>query len=121
MAFLRAKERNQRETATSLVEALPNELLVDIVGKISTISMADSCKIKLSCNDFLNSSVDHYVYQHVSLDKFALIPHSWFTDEKETMFLRRCRESGVIWKSIFTVKEWCIIFVLLWRIWDLRI
>jgi len=74
MALLRAKEIN--ETPTSLVEALPKELLVDIVGKFSTISMADLCKIKLYCKDLLNASVDRYVYQHASLDKFSLIPHS---------------------------------------------
>ncbi|AES71029.1 hypothetical protein MTR_3g069260 [Medicago truncatula] len=69
------------------------KLLVDILGKVSTNSMVDLCKIKLSCKDFLNILADLYVYQHASLYKFPLIPHSWFTDEKETTFLIR-RENG---------------------------
>lgn len=74
--------------------ALPSELLVDILEKVATISMAGLCKIKLSCKDFLNASADRYVYQHASLDKFPLIPLAWFTNEKETIFLRCCRGSG---------------------------
>ncbi|AES71027.1 hypothetical protein MTR_3g069240 [Medicago truncatula] len=56
--------------------------------------MVDLCKIKLSWKDFPNASVDRYVYQHASLDKVALIPHSCFIDEKETTFLISCSESS---------------------------
>ena len=48
----------------------------------------------MGCKDFLSASADRYVNQHASLDKFPLIPLAWFTDEKETTFLSRCRESG---------------------------
>ena len=93
LALLRAR-KEINEKPTSLLLDLPNELLLDIVGNVVTFSMAYFCKIKLSCKDFLNASTDHYVYQHASLDKFHLIPLAWFTDENETTFLRRCRESG---------------------------
>jgi len=93
MALLSAKKETN-ETPTSLVEALPNELSVNIVGKVATFSMADLYKITLSCKDFCKALKDPHVYQHAALDKFALIPLPWFTDEKETTFLNRCRESG---------------------------
>jgi len=100
MALLRAKKeinkfkRHKNDAPISIVKALPNDLLVDIVGKVALGSMVDLCKIKLSCKEFLSASEDRFVYQHASLDKFALIPLPWFIAEKETSFLRRCRESG---------------------------
>jgi len=100
MALLRAKKeinkfiKHKNDAPIIIVKALPNDLLVDIVGKVASVSMVDLCKIKLSCKEFLSASEDRFVYQHASMDKFALIPLPWFTDEKGTSFLRRCRESG---------------------------
>jgi len=93
MALSSAK-KEIKETPKSLAEALPDELLANIVGKVATFSMADLFKITLSCKDFCKALKDPHVYQHAALDKFALIPLPWFTDEKETMFLSRCREMG---------------------------
>jgi hypothetical protein len=85
---------HRNQTPIRIVKALPIDLLVDIVGKVASRSMADLCKIKLSCKEFLNASEDGCVYQHAAMNKFALIPLPWFTNEKEVSFLRRCRESG---------------------------
>jgi hypothetical protein len=101
MASLRAKKeinklknKHRNNSPISIIKALPKDLLVEIVGKVASRSMVDLCKVKLSCKEFLNVSEDGYVYQHASMDNFALVPLPWFTGEKETSFLRRCRESG---------------------------
>ncbi|CAL5198882.1 unnamed protein product [Lathyrus oleraceus] len=100
MALLRAKKeinklkkKKKHASPINIVKTLPNELLVEIVGKVASHSMADLCQMKLSCKDFLNASEEGYVYQHASMENFALIPLPWFTNEKETSFLRRCREN----------------------------
>jgi hypothetical protein len=93
MASLRVKKEINKpksrgnQTPISIVKALPNDLLVNIVGKVASRSMADLCKTKLSCKEFLNA-------QHAVMDKFALIPLPWFNDEKEAVFLSCYRESG---------------------------
>lgn len=99
MALLRAKKeinklkKKNNASPINIVKTLPNELLVEIIGKVASNSMADLCQMKLTCKDFLDASEDGYVYQHASMENFALIPLPWFTDEKETSFLRRCREN----------------------------
>jgi hypothetical protein len=93
---LSSANKEINEIPMSLVEALPDELFVNIVGKVATFSMADLFKITLSCKDFYKASKDPHVYQHAALDKFPLIPLPWFTNEKETAFLSRCREMGNI-------------------------
>ncbi|GAU20444.1 hypothetical protein TSUD_130020 [Trifolium subterraneum] len=101
MALLRAKKEldklknmHRNNPRISIIKSLPKDLLVEIVGKVASRSMADLCKVKLSCKEFLNASEDGYVYKHASIENFALVPLSWFKDEKETSFLRRCKESG---------------------------
>ncbi|XP_045786877.1 F-box protein At2g35280-like [Trifolium pratense] len=98
MASLRVKKKINKlhgnNSSISIVEALPNDLLVQIVGRVASRSMADLYKVKLSCKEFLNASEDGYVYQRASMDNFALVPLPWFKREKEILFLRRCRERG---------------------------
>lgn len=89
----RNKKRKQESLSTT-IKALPRELLVEIMAKVASASVLDLCKVKLSCKQFLHAAEDDYVYQHASMDKFALVPLPWFTREKETSFLKRCRESG---------------------------
>jgi hypothetical protein len=101
MASLRAnkelnklKSKNRNDSPINILKALPKDLLVEIVGKVASHSMADLCKVKLSCKEFLSASEDGYVYQRASMDNFALVPLPWFKGEKETSFLKRCKESG---------------------------
>jgi hypothetical protein len=67
MALLRAKKeinkfkRQKNDASMSIVKALPNDLLVDIVGKVASGSIVDLCKIKLSCKEFLSASEDRSV------------------------------------------------------------
>ncbi|KAJ1395210.1 F-box-like domain superfamily [Sesbania bispinosa] len=97
MADLRVRkgrDKKQRHDSLTTIKALPNEVFVEIVAKVASCSIFDLCKIKLSCKEFRLAAEEDYVYQHASIEKFALVPLPWFTDEKETSFLNRCRESG---------------------------
>nr|XP_004508220.1 putative F-box protein At1g67623 [Cicer arietinum] len=99
MALLRAKKEIKKlklrnEFSVSITKSLPKELLVEIAGKVASRSIVDLCKMKLTCKEFLSASEESCVYQHASMENFALIPLPWFTDEKETSFLNRCRNSG---------------------------
>lgn len=89
------KQRKQRNNeCPSIIRALPNELLVEILGKVASTSMFDLCKVKLSCKELLHVAEDDHVYHHASMEKFAMVPLPWFTGERESSFLKRCRESG---------------------------
>lgn len=95
MAALRVrKARNGKQTSgsSSTIKVLPKELLMEVFARVASGSVSDLCKAKISCRDFLHAADHDYVYQHVSMEKFPLIP--WFTSDKESSFLRRCKESG---------------------------
>lgn len=96
MAALRVKKasnkRKQIFGPSSSIKALPKELLMEVLARVASGSVSDLYKAKISCRDFLHAGDDDFVYQHVSMDKFPLIP--WFISDKESSFLRRCRESG---------------------------
>ncbi|KAL1372504.1 hypothetical protein HN51_002649 [Arachis hypogaea] len=79
---------------SSGIKFLPNELLVEIFGKVASQSIVDLCKVKLSCKEFLNAAENDHVYQRASMENFSLVPLPWFTEQKECWFLKRCRESG---------------------------
>ncbi|KAF7834490.1 putative F-box protein [Senna tora] len=65
---------------------------MEVLARVASNSISDLHKAKTSCRDFLQASNDDYIYQHVSMAKIPLIP--WFITEKESSFLKRCRESG---------------------------
>ncbi|XP_057450470.1 uncharacterized protein LOC130742383 [Lotus japonicus] len=48
----------------------------------------------MCCKDFHDAAEDRYVLQRVCLDKFPLV--QWLPNDKTTLFLNRCRESGNI-------------------------
>ncbi|XP_061346724.1 putative F-box protein At1g67623 [Gastrolobium bilobum] len=94
MAVLRVKQGRIKKKKHESLKVLPKDLVVEIFAKVASHSIADICKVKLCCKEFLHAAEDNYVYQHASMDKFALVPLQWFTQEKESSFLNRCRESG---------------------------
>ncbi|CAL0330655.1 unnamed protein product [Lupinus luteus] len=87
-------KKKMKYESYSTIKSLPKELLVEILAKVASASMLDLCRVKLVCKDFLDASEDDYVYQHASMDKFALVPLPWFINEKESSFLKRCKDSG---------------------------
>ncbi|TKY54148.1 putative F-box protein [Spatholobus suberectus] len=98
MADLRVKKgsnkKQHRDGSVTTIKSLPKELLVEIFAKVGTRSIFDLCMVKLCCKEFLRAAEDDYVYRHASMENFALVPLPWFTGEKESSFLKRCRESG---------------------------
>jgi hypothetical protein len=71
------------DSPINILKAIPKDLVVEIVGKVASHSMADLCKVKLSCKEFLSAFEDGYVYQRASIDKFALVPLMWFKGKKK--------------------------------------
>ncbi|RDY06515.1 putative F-box protein, partial [Mucuna pruriens] len=74
------------------IEALPRDLLVKIIAKVASDSVADLRNVKMCCKHFLDAAEDECVWQQVSLDKFPLFP----LNPKALSFLKRCKESGNI-------------------------
>ncbi|KAG5011129.1 hypothetical protein AAZX31_07G229700 [Glycine max] len=97
MADLRVKKGSNKKhgsVSVTTIKSLPKELQVEIFAKVATRSIFDHCMIKLCCKEFLHAAEDDYVYRHASMENFALVPLPWFTGNKESSFLKRCRESG---------------------------
>lgn len=88
----RTNHIRQAYGSSSTMEALPKELLMEVLKRVASASVSDLNKAKLICRDFLDAAENDYIYQHVSMEKFPLIP--WFISDKEFSFLKRCRESG---------------------------
>ncbi|RDX99186.1 putative F-box protein, partial [Mucuna pruriens] len=98
MADLRVRKRKNKKqhggVGVTTIKSLTEELLVDIFAKVGTRSIFDLCMVKGCCKEFLRAAEDDHVYRHVSMENFALVPLRWFTGDKESSFLKRCRESG---------------------------
>ncbi|XP_020228445.1 F-box protein At2g35280 [Cajanus cajan] len=92
MGHLRVQKESNKKQRT--IKSIPKELLVEILAKVGTRSIVDLCMVKPCCKEFLDAAEDDHVYRHVSMENFALVPLPWFTREKESSFLKRCRESG---------------------------
>ena len=82
---------NNGSSSTTAIKSLPKDLLVEVVASVASHSFTDLHNMKLCCKDLLDATKDNYVFQQVSLDKFPLI--QWLPNEKESSFLKRCRES----------------------------
>ncbi|XP_061347976.1 uncharacterized protein LOC133293424 [Gastrolobium bilobum] len=72
--------------------SLPSDLLLLIFGKVAYDSIEDITNIKLTCIGFLRLVETDYVYERVSLDKFAVGPLERVTNAKP--FLHRVRVIG---------------------------
>ncbi|XP_022007734.1 putative F-box protein At1g67623 [Helianthus annuus] len=46
-----------------------------------------------SCKEFLESTKDDYIFQHISLDKFS-VPHWFKPSQREYSFLTHCFKKG---------------------------
>ncbi|KAL2346555.1 hypothetical protein Fmac_000555 [Flemingia macrophylla] len=88
------KRPRSHNNGSSPIKSLPRDMLVEVVARVASDSVDDLCSIKKCCKDFLGASEDKRVWQHVSLDKFPLLP--WFPNHKTFSFFQRCRESGNI-------------------------
>ncbi|MED6130288.1 hypothetical protein PIB30_000189 [Stylosanthes scabra] len=94
LGLINNKKMKNKKSLSGGIKFLPNELLVEIFGKVASQSIVDLCKVKLSCKEFQKAAENDHVYQHASMENFALVPLPWFTQQKKSWFLKRCRESG---------------------------
>ncbi|GAV81146.1 F-box-like domain-containing protein, partial [Cephalotus follicularis] len=74
------------------IKSLPHELLLEVVSRVASLSLYDLLNAKLICKDFLNAAKEDYVFQHVSMDKFPVVP--WKLNEESYLFINRCLENG---------------------------
>ncbi|KAK7387900.1 hypothetical protein VNO78_22698 [Psophocarpus tetragonolobus] len=88
------KKKQHRHGSVTTIKSLPKDLLVEIFAKVATTSISDLCKVKQCCKEFLHAAEEDYVYRQASMENFALVPLTWFTKEKESVFLGRCKKSG---------------------------
>ncbi|XP_061346277.1 putative F-box protein At1g67623 [Gastrolobium bilobum] len=79
-------------TGGESLKHLPSDVLLLIFGKVASHSIEDITNLKLSCWGFYYLAESNYVYERVSLDKFALGPLEWVTNAKP--FLHRVRVNG---------------------------
>jgi hypothetical protein len=85
------RTRKRREQHKVGIKSLPNDLQMEVLAKVASVSCTDLFKAKLSCKDFYVLAEDDYIFQHVSLKEFPLV---WCTRDKVLSFLRRCKENG---------------------------
>ncbi|XP_027085061.1 putative F-box protein At1g67623 [Coffea arabica] len=78
------------QTMTS-ISSLPRELVSEVLALVAASSSTDLFRAKLCCKVLSEVSEENYIYQRVSLNKFAIVP--WRKNHKVSMFLKKCRRS----------------------------
>ncbi|KAK9292663.1 hypothetical protein L1049_020641 [Liquidambar formosana] len=86
------RRRVKRPRFHSAIALLPNELVIQVLGRVAAASHTDLFNAKLSCKLFHEVSDDTYVYQQVSLERFPVVP--WPTSEQASSFFEKCKECG---------------------------
>ncbi|XP_074375511.1 putative F-box protein At1g67623 [Apium graveolens] len=76
----------------SILDSIPAELVIDIVARAATCSSKDLFNTRLSCKTLNKLGDDKFIIQHVSLDKFPVIP--WKISDQQAIFWDRCINSG---------------------------
>ncbi|MFS8031341.1 putative F-box protein [Helianthus anomalus] len=79
--------------STRTIGSLPKDLLIDVLARVASSSFTDLFNAKLSCKEFLESTKDDYIFQHISLDKFP-VPHWFKPSQREYSFLTHCFKKG---------------------------
>ncbi|WOH01349.1 hypothetical protein DCAR_0520731 [Daucus carota subsp. sativus] len=70
----------------NILNSIPTALITEIVARVAACSSDDLFNTSLSCKTLKKIADDKYIIQHVSLDKFSVIP--WTS--KEEAILDRC-------------------------------
>jgi len=92
------RQRNDSNESNLIpIKSLPQDLLVNVIARVSSQSYIDHYNMKVCCKDFFHASKDNYMWQQVSLEKFRLI--SWLHQEDASVFdffMQSCKEGGNI-------------------------
>ncbi|KAK0598393.1 hypothetical protein LWI29_034240 [Acer saccharum] len=89
---MKRTEPNNKVGGGCNIKSLPKDLLIDVLTRVASSSVADLFNVERSCKDLLEVGNDNYVLQHACMDCFPIAP--WPVSDKASLFLRRCRESG---------------------------
>ncbi|MFS7934202.1 putative F-box protein [Helianthus anomalus] len=79
--------------STRTIGSLPKDLLIDVLARVASSSLTGLFSAKLSCKEFLESTKDDYIFQHISLDKFPVTEWSPLS-QREYSFLSHCFIKG---------------------------
>ena len=92
------RQRTDNNESTLIpIKSILQDLLVNVVARVSSESYIDHYNMKVCCRDFFHASKDNYMWQQVSLEKFPLIP--WLHKEDASMFdsfMQSCKGGGNI-------------------------
>ncbi|KAM6600462.1 hypothetical protein CsatA_020077 [Cannabis sativa] len=81
--------------STKTIDWLPNDLIVDILAHVATISISDFFNAKLSWKLFnkLAKDNDHYIYNKLSLDELSCHPWDLYMSKEATTLFTKCLNS----------------------------
>ncbi|CAK9181536.1 unnamed protein product [Ilex paraguariensis] len=89
---IRRRNNGKKNHMVPSIDSIPKELVSEVLARVAAFSSTDFLSARLSCKVFNEVGEDNYVFHHVSLDKFPVIP--WRASEEASSFLNKCRESG---------------------------
>jgi hypothetical protein len=59
---------------------------------VASTSFSDLFTAKLSCKEFLEAASEKYIFEHITIEKFPVIP--WRISHSASCFLDSCKENG---------------------------
>lgn len=71
---------------------VPKELVTEILARVASLSVTDLINAKTSCKEFFEAALEDYVFEHVNITSFPVIP--WWINHRASSFLERCKKSG---------------------------
>ncbi|KAG2702659.1 hypothetical protein I3760_06G100500 [Carya illinoinensis] len=92
MKYKRSRRLDQDQCCSPTLASLPRDMLMEILVRVASASFTDLFNAKISCKDFLELAEEDSIFQHVSLEKFSVIP--WNTSSEASLFLERCKDCG---------------------------
>ncbi|KAJ6757033.1 hypothetical protein OIU74_026315 [Salix koriyanagi] len=86
-------KRGRRKTCShEFFKGIPKDLLTEVLARVASTSFSDLFTAKLSCKEFLEAASENYILEHITIEKFPVIP--WRISHGASSFLDRCKENG---------------------------
>ncbi|KAI9402749.1 hypothetical protein POPTR_001G321400v4 [Populus trichocarpa] len=73
-------------------KSFPGDLLTEALARVASTSFSDLFTAKLSCKEFLEAASEKYIFEHITIEKFPVIP--WRISHSASCFLDSCKENG---------------------------
>lgn len=99
---------HQGITTPSFIEALPDELLLEIQTKVTSQSFHDLYSAKIVCKKFNHLRQHDRIFKEINLRSFEGVNplSSWSTDEQPSKFFKRCKECNNFEALYTQAMEW---------------